>query len=813
MLRGDGETDRSAGSRAAKGAGRMSRRAILAIFILSGAAGLVYEVVWARELVLVFGNTTQAVSTILTGFFGGMAIGSWLGGRVADRVRRPLRMYAILEIVLVVVVLLTPITFRLIHGVYAGAFGTLETMPAILALVRFGLALLALAPATILMGATLPTLTRYLSRDAGHLSSAFGRLYAANTIGAIIGAAAAGLVLIEMLGLTGTLVVGATCSLLAGVAALAIDRRRGPATEEAAEATIAPVEAPRRGAPAVAAGVGTAPGGGEVPRPAAGLSSEVADQSPLPRVALTVAFVSGLTSLAYQTLWTRLLAAGTGNSTYVFTLILVIFLCGLAVGAVLFMALRPRLRNTVRVLAFAQVAIAFLAIAGVALVISRPSPAAALGVGAIALVVLPATIVMGLSFPAASGLISEGEGRIATSAGLLLAVNTLGAIVGTFVVPFFVIPAVGSAPAVGLVVLVNAGLALWLALRGRIQERVSRITVVGLGGAALIVAVVGLVAGSVFVDPTVARLRAQNAEIYASREDEIASVLAGTLGARQLWVTGTSMTLLTVDAKLMPILPLILRPDATDILVVAFGMGSAFRGAVIAGLRTEAVELVPSVTTMFDYFYPDAAQILAKPNGRVIVTDGRNHLELTDQRYDIIVTDPPPPIESSGVSVISSHEYYQAGRDHLKPGGIMMQWIPYGQTIDEFRAHVRTFADVFPHVTIMRGQGGYGFYMLGSGDPMTFTPDAIRTALARPGVLEDISSAYDSPEHTVDGWVDRIMRMTWLADDRVAAFAGAGPLVTDDRPLPEYFLLRRMFGAKSPQVSPRSLAAAGFPLP
>ena len=790
----------------------MTRRAILAIFILSGAAGLVYEVVWARELVLVFGNTTQAVSTILTGFFGGMAIGSWLGGRAADRVRRPLRMYAILEIVLVAVVLLTPITFRLIHAVYAGAFGALETMPAILALVRFGLALLALAPATILMGATLPTLTRYLSRDAGHLSSAFGRLYAANTIGAIIGAAAAGLVLIELLGLTGTLVVGATCSLLAGLAALAIDRRRGPATEEAAGAAIATSESAAAAAPpTIAPAAGRARGAASDATKA--VSAEIADQSPLPRVALTVAFVSGLTSLAYQTLWTRLLAAGTGNSTYVFTLILVIFLCGLAVGAVLFMALRPRLRNTVRVLAFAQVAIAFLAIAGVALVISRPSPAAGLPVGAIALVVLPATIVMGLSFPAASGLISEGEGRIATSAGLLLAVNTLGAIVGTFVVPFFVIPAVGSAPAVGLVVLVNAGLAMWLALRGRIRDRVSRITVVGLGGAALAVAVVGLVAGSVFVDPTVARLRAENAEIYASREDEIASVQAGTLGARQLWVTGTSMTLLTVDAKLMPILPLILRPDATDILVVAFGMGSAFRGAVIAGLQTDAVELVPSVPTMFDYFYPDSTAILAKPNGRVIVTDGRNHLELTDRRYDIIVTDPPPPIESSGVSVISSHEYYQAGRDHLKPGGIMMQWIPYGQTIDEFRAHVRTFADVFPHVTIMRGQGGYGFYMLGSEDPMTFTPDAIRAALARPGVLEDISSAYDSPEHTADGWVDRIMRMTWIADDRVAAFAGVGPLVTDDRPLPEYFLLRRALGTKSPQVSPGSLAAAGFPLP
>ena len=162
----------------------ISRRVILDIFILSGAAGLIYEVVWARQLVLVFGNTTQAVSAILTGFFGGMAIGSAVGGRIADRVRRPVRVYGILELVLVVVVILTPVTFRLLHEVYRGAFTSLEANPGGLALVRFVLALLALGPATVLMGATLPTLTRYLSSNAANMSEAFGRLYAANTTGA-----------------------------------------------------------------------------------------------------------------------------------------------------------------------------------------------------------------------------------------------------------------------------------------------------------------------------------------------------------------------------------------------------------------------------------------------------------------------------------------------------------------------------------------------------------------------------------------------------------------------------------------------------
>ena len=215
-----------------------SRWPVLAIFVLSGAAGLVYEIVWSRQLVLVFGNTTQAVSAILAGFFGGMAIGSALGGRLADRVRSPLRLYGLIEIVLVAVVVATPFTFRIITSLYGSVAIAFEGAPQVLAVIRLGLALLALAPATILMGATLPTLTRHLSADA-HLSQSFGRLYAANTIGAIIGTLAAGMILIELLGLTGALWVGAVCSAIAGVVALLLSRR---ATTEPSAST--PATAP-----------------------------------------------------------------------------------------------------------------------------------------------------------------------------------------------------------------------------------------------------------------------------------------------------------------------------------------------------------------------------------------------------------------------------------------------------------------------------------------------------------------------------------------------------------------------------------------
>ena len=317
--------------------------------------------------------------------------------------------------------------------------------------------------------------------------------------------------------------------------------------------------------------------------------------------------------------------------------------------------------------------------------------------------------------------------------------------------------------------------------------------------------IVAVAVGGTFVDPSVARIERTGGTVQRSAEDEIASVQAGVdqYGNKHLWVTGTAMTLLTVDAKLMPILPLIARPDSTSAAVVAFGMGSAYRAALNAGLQTEAVELVPSVPTMFGSYYDDAASVLANPDGKVVIADGRNHIELTDRRYDIIVTDPPPPVESAGVSVISSREYYEAGKAHLNPGGVMMQWLPWSaQTLEEFLAHVRSFRAVFPEVTIAFGPGGYGVFMLGSDQPITFDPANIEKILARPGVTEDLSSAFDSPAHDAAQWAAKIPSLVWISGDEVEKVIGQGPLVTDDHPFPEYFLLRHAFGSGSPRVGP-----------
>jgi hypothetical protein len=371
---------------------------------------------------------------------------------------------------------------------------------------------------------------------------------------------------------------------------------------------------------------------------------------------------------------------------------------------------------------------------------------------------------------------------------------------------------VGSPGALGLIALINATMGIGLALRGRIEERLARWVAGAAGVVTVGILVMALELGG-FVDPNIAWIRSHGGTLTASAEDDIASVQAGSIqGYAQLWVTGTSMTALTVDVKLMPVLPLMLRPASTTDLTVAFGMGSAWRGALDEGLTATAIELVPSVPKMFGIFYPDAATLLANPKGSIIIADGRNHVELTDQHYDIIVVDPPPPIETAGVSVISSLEFYQAAKADLTLGGVMMQWIPYGQTLDEFKAHVRTYSSVFPHVILAFGPGQNGLYMLGSENPIAFDPAAIESVLARPTVVTDLSSAFDSPVHDQAAWAAQIPKLIWIQGDQVAKFAGDGPLVTDDRPLPEYFLLRHLFGPPSPQVT-RALLESLTPTP
>ena len=201
------------------------RGAVLALFVASGAAGLIYQVVWSRELVLVFGNTTQAVATIVTAFMAGLGFGSLAGGRLADTSRRPLRLYGLVELAVAAMAALLPFAFTGLAEVYRGVWPSLVERPGQLAGVRFGLALAAVAPATFLMGMTLPLLTRYLVRTLDETGARLGELYAANTIGAMAGTLLGGFVLIELVGLHLTSYLAVALNLAAGLGALLLSRR------------------------------------------------------------------------------------------------------------------------------------------------------------------------------------------------------------------------------------------------------------------------------------------------------------------------------------------------------------------------------------------------------------------------------------------------------------------------------------------------------------------------------------------------------------------------------------------------------------
>ena len=253
-----------------------------------------------------------------------------------------------------------------------------------------------------------------------------------------------------------------------------------------------------------------------------------------------------------------------------------------------------------------------------------------------------------------------------------------------------------------------------------------------------------------------------------------------------------------------------LRPESSRALTVAFGMGSAFRAALIAGLKTDAVELVPSVPKMFGYFYPDADGGPRRPE-RPRHRHRRPQPRGADRPRPTTSSSPTRRRRSRAPARRSSRRSSttRPATARLNPGGVMMQWTPYGSTVDEFQAHLRTFHAVFPHVLIAFGPGGYGFFMFGSDEPMAFDDEAI-DGRPRPARASWRRSRRPTTrrETTVDGWREPDPQPRLDPDDEVAQFTGDGPLITDDRPLPEYFLLRRLFGPPSPRVTPGELLQA-----
>jgi spermidine synthase len=727
----------------------------------------------------------------------GLGFGSLAGGRLADTSARPLRLYGLIELAVASMAAVLPFAFRGLAELYRGVWPSLVERPGQLTAVRFGLALAAVAPATFLMGMTLPLLTRYLVRTLDEAGARLGELYAANTIGAMAGTLLGGFVLIEFFGLRLTGYLAAVLNITAGVGALLLSRRweAGPNADAAAPAA-------RREPP---------------PRPEVPRSFR-----PRRRIVLAATFVSGFVSLALEVLWTRMLAEGTGSSIYIFTTILAIFLLGIAVGSFLYRRFSRPGGERLGTLGLCLAGVGVLAQATVVL-----------GSGVFGhvpffvrtvVVLLPATILMGYAFPLAGRLATPSAEAAGGSVGLLYAANTAGSILGSFSAAFVLAGTLGTNGSIlllgGLNLLAGAALfvaepagggrsALDRASPGRPSPGPARAIAGGLAG----LAVLGLVASS--LDLPITRTRTENELRRRGRpvthaEDELATVdtIGGPAKGRRLLVGGVGMTSLTVDTKLMGYLSKTLRPDARDFLVVAFGMGSTYRSGLQLRMRTDAVELSPTVPSRMPVFFPDAERFLNHPKGRVIISDGRNYVRLSRETYDMIAVDPAPPIESAGSVVLYTREFLTEGKARLRPGGVFMLWIPYALPLDDFKEHVRTFAGVFGHVRLVLSPGRHGVFMFGSDAPLEFTEPNIRRVLGNPAALRDLNDVPDHRPTDADGWVRIVRRSSWLADDQLRAFVGPGPEITDDRPRSEYFLWRRAFMDDQRYIRPSMLRQA-----
>jgi len=738
------------------------------LFFLSGNAALIYEVLWTRQLGLVFGATTQAASAVLAAYMAGLALGAATGGRWADRTANPLRLFGVLEAGIGVAGLALPWAIARLPALYAPVVGTEAGTGTMVALVRFGMTFGLLLGPTLLMGATFPVLARAVgAADARTL----GHLYAANTFGAVAGTLTAGFLLIARLGVAGTSAFAAMLNLAVALVAVVLAARPG------------------EGHPSSA---GEPPGG---PGPAA---ESVAG---LPRAtAIALLALSGATTLGTEILWTRVLVFPLWSTTYAFASMLGAFLAGLALGGAVAARWLAAARQPRRVIACVQglLGMALLipvACAGITQAAFGAIQNWALGdwalsisahVGAVFLLLLPQTFLAGAAYPLLLREAARGAPGLGAGVGGGVFANTLGATAGATAIAHGAIPALGILPAFAILGTVWAGVGVTLGLRGLGRTRGPAIAA-GVGVAAILT---GLAWGPLaaarpnpFDDLT--RAYAPGARILAYREgvESTVSVVQLKTGPRVLRINGFEAAGFRGDRyaymQLMAHLPLLLHPAPRDVLVISFGTGTTAGAAARHPLAAlDLVDLDPGVFSTADHFVAVNHRVLQDPRVRAIVNDGRNFLALTRRRYDAITLEPMPPT-FAGMVNLYSRDFYALARTRLRPGGIMCQWVPFHlMSLDESLEVLRTFHEVFPQSTLWMHEGG-SFVIGIAGDRLVVDAGRLAAGLATPGIRDDLAGA------GVGSLVPLLNLLAWGPDTLRAAAADAA-IVTDDRPSIEF---------------------------
>lgn len=767
---------------------------VVLLVFASGCAALVFQVAWMRELRLIFGATTAAVSAVLAIFMGGLGVGSAVLGRFVEGSQRPLRLYGLFELGISACVAASPLLLWLADSLYLWAGGVQGLGQVGATATRLLLATVVMGAPAFLMGGTLPAITRAATRAGDAHRAALGLIYGANTLGAVFGTVVTNFFTLEQLGADATLWSGGCLSLLAGAIAFQWGKSLPPLPTPAEPADATPPVQPVESRPAereTAAGVALGPW-----------------------VIYLAAAVTGFAFFSLEIVWYRMLAPILGGTTFTFGTILGVALLGIGLGGlaynwVFLRWFRPTLAALAATFALEALAIVFPFALGDRLAVlaawynQTAGSFADLAIGWLAItsiVVLPAALVSGLQFPLLIALLGEGRGEIGRHVGVAYAWNTAGAISGSLVAGFGALPIL-SAPGMwigvgGLVAVV----ALLLAALSQGAWRTHATVGLVLAATAYLATFRGPTAGwrhsgigagradfASFAPNTVDFVLRENRRALAWEADGLeASIGIRDFDGYEFVVNGKVDGNSLSDAPTqvgVALLGAVHHEDPKTGMVIGLGTGeSAGWLAEMRGVeRVDAVELEPAIDKMVELCGPVNFDALRHPEVRRVYNDGRETMLTTDQKYDVIISEPSNPYRA-GVATLYTTEFYQAASRRLNEGGVFVQFLQAyevdNQTVATVLATVRS---AFDHVEVWQTLP-VDLQLVCSNEPLRYTADDLRERVDSPVVKRAVERVWMTPG--VEGFLSHFAANAgWV--DHVAGLPNV-EINTDDRTILEY---------------------------
>ncbi|MEC5398047.1 fused MFS/spermidine synthase [Uliginosibacterium sp. H1] len=759
----------------------------------SGTAALIYQVLWIKQLSLVVGVDVHAVATVISGFFAGLALGAaWIGRRVENSAT-PMRVFSVLEAGVAVLGVL--LTLGLAHA--APAYARLEAQAGVVAML---LPFLVIALPAVLMGGTLPALMRAWRPQQQRVGAVGGGLYAANTAGAIVGALLVPFLLIPAFGVQGSALVAAAINLLMAGLAWGFARRLpspaepGVVAEAVAAAPAATAVNAKRGKTTVRDAASSA------------TSSDAAAASPdaaSARRAVRLYAIAGGIALGYEIIWSQAIVQFMSTRSFAFAVMLATYLAGLVIGSAIYARYADRARDPwgvfgllvagaglLSLLLFAGLGswLPFLQGEAAAAVRSlSDSPLAAMSarfaVAAVCIVLLP-TLLLGAAFPAALRLVVNAD-RAGRDTGSVLALNTLGGIVGSLLVGFVLLPKLGLIHALGVLALCAAAVGVAAVLPGLQLRSLPRVATLAV--AVLAVVSVAMTPADRLASMLAASRGGELAFYEESRGGTVAVVAQRSAGGnefRRLYIQGVSNSGDAMTSqrymRLQALLPLIVHGgEPRSALVIGLGTGIT-AGALLSYPDLErrvVAELLPAVLRAVPQFQGNNG-VAGDSRMDIRLRDGRRELLASDERYDLVTLEPPPP-SAAGVVNLYSRDFYRLAASRLNDKGIVAQWLPLPTQNDEdTRSLVRSFLDVFPHASLWTTEL-HEMLLVGSLQPLELDAARISARFARPEVAAALQAVgIASPA---------ALLATWVTDRKgLERYAGDAAPVTDDRPRIEY---------------------------